>query len=684
MNDINDKIITLNDEAVLPLALNGTITEVFRTGYAVQVTWSVNSQNVANNTSNVTVKSQLVSLGSYYTISSSATKNGSLTINGTTYNFTFSASLSANQTKTVYTKTVDIPHNSDGTKTFSVRTSLGIAVTLSGTYYGTVSTSSTGSGTLNTIPRSSSLSLSASSLNLGSAVTATISKASSSFYHKVWYKFGSINKEVYKGITSSTSQTVSVPTSISDSSQIPNSTSGTATITLETYSDSSYSNKVGSVSKSITVNVPSSVVPTIGGVSTAPVAAGAATSFGYVKGKSKCLITINNPLGAHGSKITSYSISGAGFSSTSNTLTTGVLNTAGSFSFTATITDSRGRKATVTTPAITVQDYNVPSINSFSVQRCYSTGTVADDGTHLRILSTYGYTTLGGLNKLTTKVEYKLTTASTWTSGGSITSGTAVTIGAGAISTNYSYDVRLTLTDSFTSTSKSVIIPTAYAIMDIRKGGKGIAFGKSAEVDGLVDIGMNLKVNDSVLTNYLKSFDNTKTAIQMTDGWLRLNPTNNFSSGIYCNTGILRTDGNFQVGSSGSTFNCSSSAFTYKGKGIYYAGNEPNAYDVGAYARSEWDSSKATNGYCKFPNGVIVQWGYQLVTVTAANTVMTQDVTFPIAFPSACRSVQISPRTTVPNIVTCGTTSISTSGFQLTMTRTNTTDTGYSWFAIGY
>ncbi len=105
-------------------ASSGTVVNNFRTGYRVQISWSVNSQNIANNTSNVTVKAQLVSTGSAYTISSSATKHGTLTINGTSYSFTFSAGLSGNQTKTVFTKTVDIPHNSDGSKTFSMSTTL--------------------------------------------------------------------------------------------------------------------------------------------------------------------------------------------------------------------------------------------------------------------------------------------------------------------------------------------------------------------------------------------------------------------------------------------------------------------------------------------------------------------------------------------------------------------------------
>lgn len=53
-----------------------------------------------------------------------------------------------------------------------------------------------------------------------------------------------------------------------------------------------------------------------------------------------------------------------------------------------------------------------------------------------------------------------------------------------------------------------------------------------------------------------------KTMIRYSDSWLRINPDNDFSSGIYCNTGILRTDGNLQVGSAGTYFNANSSGIS--------------------------------------------------------------------------------------------------------------------------
>ena len=45
-----------------------------------------------------------------------------------------------------------------------------------------------------------------------------------------------------------------------------------------------------------------------------------------------------------------------------------------------------------------------------------------------------------------------------------------------------------------------------------------------------------------------------KTMLRYSDSWLRINDDNDFVSGIYCGTGILRTDGDLQVGSSGTKF----------------------------------------------------------------------------------------------------------------------------------
>ena len=91
--------------------------------YTIQATITQNSQSTANNTSNVTVKLQLVFDGSSYYAYTYDTTYGSLTIDGTTYNGSIGEivySSGTAKTITLMEKTVNVSHNSDGTKTLNV------------------------------------------------------------------------------------------------------------------------------------------------------------------------------------------------------------------------------------------------------------------------------------------------------------------------------------------------------------------------------------------------------------------------------------------------------------------------------------------------------------------------------------------------------------------------------------
>lgn len=118
-------------------------------GWYIGIEWNVNSQSVSNNSSNVTVTMFLRTQGSQYWIESKPAKKVSLSINGTTYSSTSTVGIGANTRKNLFSKTVDIPHNGDGTKTCSFSCSGVFGLTLTGKYYGTVSHS--GSGAFPTI-----------------------------------------------------------------------------------------------------------------------------------------------------------------------------------------------------------------------------------------------------------------------------------------------------------------------------------------------------------------------------------------------------------------------------------------------------------------------------------------------------------------------------------------------------
>lgn len=457
------------------MATSGTIQQDIRTGYRLQIVWTVDSQSVANNTSTLTVKVQLVSTGSSYTINSSASKSGSLTINGTKYTFNFTAALSGNQTKTLFTKPVTISHAADGTKTCSFSAACGINVTLSGTYYGNVTAS--GSGVFNTIARASSISSVTSSVSVNgtNAVTVNITRAASSFTHTVVFSIGSYSKTT-TGVGTSTSY--AIPTSWLNA--IPNATSGTAKVTVTTYSGST---KIGSaVSKNFTITVPSTVVPTFSSVSVNDTTTYQGTFGNMVQNKSKPKFTIT-AAGALGSTIKSYKTVFEGKTYTGATPTASVITKSGLVTATITITDSRGRTAS-TTKQWTVVAYAAPKIINFQGSRCLADGTESYEGTYLKAALNFSISSVNAKNTKSYTIEYKPKTATTWTA---LTSGSVYALNdtiiseKGFLSIDSSYEIRLSVTDSFTTIRSIIDIPTAFTLLDFNASGKGIAFGKVSE-----------------------------------------------------------------------------------------------------------------------------------------------------------------------------------------------------------
>ena len=144
-------------------------------GYYVGVDWKVNSQSTSNVSSNITASVYIRSTGNGYNISSSASKNISLKINGTNYTGTNTIGIGTNTKKVLLSKTVDVKHNSDGSKSCAFEASVQIGFSLSGTSLSTVSVS--GTGTFDKINVNSAPSMSGS---LGVSPSGTIAENTSS------------------------------------------------------------------------------------------------------------------------------------------------------------------------------------------------------------------------------------------------------------------------------------------------------------------------------------------------------------------------------------------------------------------------------------------------------------------------------------------------------------------------
>ena len=651
------------------MAASGTIQQAIRTGYRLQIAWTVGSQSAANNTSSVTAKVQLVSTGSSYTINSSASKSGSLTINGTKYTFSFSAALNGSQTKTLYTKTVTVAHASDGSKVCAFSATCGINVTLGGTYYGNITAS--GNGTFNTIPRATIPTLSASNVNMGASVTISMPRASGSFDHTLTYSFGKASGTIGSGL--GTSKAWEVPISLA--SQIPSGTSGTCTITCKTYNGSTL---IGTKSVSFKANVPDAIVPTISTVSTTETVSGLVARFGaFVQGKSKVKIGIV-AVGAFGSTIKSYKTTVDGKSYSGAAPTTGTLSS-GTKAVTITVTDSRGRKATATR-TITVIAYSAPTIRGLSPVRALADGTENYDGQHGKIGFSYSVATIGGKNESRYALEYKSRDSAEWIqlqAGTGYALSTSILTGP-VMNIDSAYDVRLSVTDYFTTTRKTVEIPTAFTLLDFNVSGRGAAFGKVSELADGLEIGLEMSIYKNIFMGGSKRTDDEKNMyFQSTEG----------ASNVH-NCKLYGGNGN-----SVTSIGCWDAARSI-GIWRYLTGTKNMVIDRnvtlthgngGDEFVTSGDVTHASHtGRVLLSNGLLIQWGRESIT-PVANTPTKKDVTFAVAY-TDIPVVITTAQTAAPGTAVSGTAAanITATGFACYVTRNGVTATSVGWLAIGY
>ena len=345
--------------------------------------------------------------------------------------------------------------------------------------------------TLTTIPRASTPSVSGTTI--GSSMTITTNRASSSFTHTLTYSIGSLSGTIATGVGASTTWTI--PASLANA--IPNATSGTLTINCTTYSGST---NIGSKSITCTISVPSSYVPSISSVSLSEAVSGIASKFGcYVQGKSKISGTVSAS-GTYSSTIKSYKITINGATYTSSTFTTGVLNTTGSNTCSVTVTDSRGRTASKSA-TFTVVAYSNPYITTFSVVRCNGDGTVSENGAYAKVVVKGGVSSVNSKNSYSYKLEYKTTSASSYTNYSISNSAYTIdkTYANISVSTDSSYDFRLTISDYFTSATKTISLSSVFQLMNYNSSGKGLAIGKVSEKDAF-EVGMPAEFKGGIST----------------------------------------------------------------------------------------------------------------------------------------------------------------------------------------
>ena len=395
------------------MATSGIVKTNVKYGSYFWVKWEISgSQDIANNRTTIAWSCGLHPEEQYY---SNAVKMNAVTINGTkVYSGGTYSDITDYKDRTFDSGTITIPHNSDGSKNFTISAVSGW-IYGNGDYYGEAK-----SFTLPTIPRASSVSC--STANIGSKATITINRASSSFTHTLTYSFGSLSGTIATK-TSNTNISWTIPTTFY--SHIPNSKSGTGTITCDTYNGSTL---IGSKSTSFTATVSESASkPTL----SPTVSDSNSTTTALTGDSSKFIKYYSNASVATGAQArNSATLKSQKITCGAKSLTSasGTINAVESGSFTFSATDSRGYTTT--------QKVNKTLINYIKLTCSMEAGAPTTAGVAtLKISGNYWDGSFGKVaNTLTVQYRYKA-------QGGSYSSWTTVS----ATKSNNTYNATATI-----------------------------------------------------------------------------------------------------------------------------------------------------------------------------------------------------------------------------------------------
>ena len=178
-------------------------------------------------------------------------------------------------------------------------------------------------------------------------------------------------------------------------------------------------------------------------------------------------------------------------------------STSASYSAGATYTNN----ADITLYAVWSLAYTKPRITNYSVARCNSDGTTSDAGTYFKIVFNWG--TDQSVSSIA--VKWKTISSNSWTSSNISASGTSGSIssvlGSNTVSTDYSYNINLTVSDSSGSTSIDFILPGLQYSIDVLNGGKGVALFKPAEREGF-DVGKHTYITGGLDVDGIRTVGN--------------------------------------------------------------------------------------------------------------------------------------------------------------------------------
>lgn len=388
--------------------------------------------------------------------------------------------------------TFTFSHNNDGTMSFNAYAEAGIYTTA-------VNCSGSGKFTLDTIPRASQPSCitwpehTQNVGNFGDTISIHMNRKSDTFTHTVKYAFGDLRGTIASGVTTGTTWTI--PKWFMD--YIPNTTSGSGTIFVETYKGSEF---IGSKYCGFTATVASDVKPTCS-LKLTDVSEVDKTYGSPVQGLSSIQVEVTAEE-AYSSPIKSYEVTIDGTKYTSAAFTTGVLKKSGTSPVSVTVKDARGRVGT-TSYNMNVQAYTRPSVSKLTVKRCNADGTDNDQGQYIQVTYSakvspmYQSGNTNARNTATYTLKYKKSSVDTWTQvnltslANVFTATDRTYIFAADVSS--SYDIELSVADRHNTATRLTSASTAFSLIDFHPSGSGLRFGGVAEVEDTFQNDLSLR-----------------------------------------------------------------------------------------------------------------------------------------------------------------------------------------------
>lgn len=397
-------------------------------------------------------------------------------VNGSTvHDASHTVSCGSGQTVGIADGYTTVSHNEDGSKSISVSASFSCDNT---SYYAPRTGSCSGSLTLTTIPRASSISIDSPSIECGNTININGSSTSKNFTHKIYATWNGKTSELVTIASGTTTPSFSYTIPTAWEKDLPNSTSGIATFTLETFSGS---NSVGSKSVNATIKVRSGVVPSIDNIKITDANSVCAGIGQIVQSQSRLNFAITYS-GAQGSTVTSVSTEFEGQTYNNSSFTTGTVQGSGSISYTTTIYDSRGRSSQVS-GKITVSAYSSPRLTNVTAKRANSSYVVDEaSGTYALLHFKVGFTGLTGKNATSFYIQYRASGASSWTKINSWDNNYSLEqdYKAGNLFTSAtsSYEVAFGVKDKFMNDYSWQIFTVAptYSLINFGKDGRSLTF----------------------------------------------------------------------------------------------------------------------------------------------------------------------------------------------------------------